>query len=73
MIGFNHKVGKNKVAHVVFADSHVEQLILPSSPSANKLQSLTANLCNGILQIVWPDRAAKDPDKGQRAVDPYPP
>ena len=44
-IGFNHKVGKLHVAHVVFADSHVEELILPANP--NDVMSLTASLCNG--------------------------
>ena len=61
MIGFNHKVGKNKVAHVVFADSHVEQLILPSSPSPAALQNLTANLCNGI-QLTFARGQYLDPD-----------
>ena len=45
LIGFNHKVGKFRVAHVVFADSHVEELMLPKNP--NDIEELTANLCDG--------------------------
>ena len=45
-IGFNHKVGKIRVAHVVFADSHVEELMLPKNPSS-AIEELTANLCDG--------------------------
>lgn len=61
IIGFNHKVGKNKVAHVVFADAHVEQLVLPNTPSLGMLQSLTANLCNGI-QVTYTNGRYVDPD-----------
>jgi len=61
VIGFNHKAGKFRVAHVVFADSHVEELLLPSNPSRGKLESLTANLCNGI-QVTYRKGEYVDPD-----------
>ena len=61
VIGFNHKSGKNRVAHVVFADSHVEELVLPSNPSVDSLQKLTANLCNGI-QLTYTNGQYLDPD-----------
>ena len=45
MIGFNHKVGKIRVAHVAFADAHIEELVIPNN--ANDILDLTADLCNG--------------------------
>ena len=61
VIGFNHKVGKHHVAHVVFADSHVEELVLPANPSVDSLRRLTANLCNGI-QVTYRNGSYVDPD-----------
>ena len=61
VIGFNHKSGKNRVAHVVFGDAHVEELVLPSNPSVDSLQKLTANLCNGI-QLTYTKGQYLDPD-----------
>ena len=61
IIGFNHKVGKKKSANVVFADSHVEQLVLPDRVSADSLRALTANLCNGV-QVTFSGGQYLDPD-----------
>ena len=61
VIGFNHKSGKQRVAHVVFADSHVEELVLPSNPNVEALRRLTANLCNGI-QVTYRNGVYVDPD-----------
>lgn len=46
-IGFNHLVGKRYVAHVSFADGHVEVLMEPRNASKEDLIELTKNLCNG--------------------------
>ena len=61
VIGFNHRSGKFRTAHVVFADSHVEELVLPSNASADSLRALTANLCNGI-QLTYTRGQYLDPD-----------
>lgn len=45
-IGFNHREGKDWVAHVVFADGHVEKLRHPkSSMNESALRDLTEFLC----------------------------
>jgi prepilin-type N-terminal cleavage/methylation domain-containing protein/prepilin-type processing-associated H-X9-DG protein len=46
-IGFNHLVGKRKVAHVVFVDGHVGVLMEPRGSSEADLLSLTRSLCKG--------------------------
>lgn len=47
-IGFNHKKGKEKCAHVAFADGHTEQLMLPRGGLSNAdLKELTKLLCEG--------------------------
>lgn len=46
-IGFNHLVGKRYVAHVVFADGHVDALMEPSGKADADLKSLTKELCAG--------------------------
>ena len=46
-IGFNHKSGKNHVAHVAFADGHVTKLILPKSMGSGEIKTLTTWLCQG--------------------------
>lgn len=47
-IGFNHKSGKNWIAHVVFADGHVEKFRCPSAGlSDSNLKDLTTWLCQG--------------------------
>jgi len=49
MIGFNHKSGRDKVAHVVFADAHTEKIILPKRGlSVGELKELTKWLCKGV-------------------------
>lgn len=45
-IGFNHKVGKNYIAHVCFADGHTEKLALPAGGSSAQLIELTKWLCD---------------------------
>ena len=48
VIGFNHKKGKVKVAHVAFADGHTETLQLPKNGmSQSELEDLTKWLCEG--------------------------
>jgi|GEM_PF-960901 len=48
-IGFNHKIGKNIFAHVVFADGHAEKLTYPRGRmSVSEQQELTRWLCKGI-------------------------
>ena len=37
IIGFNHVAGDKQVAHVVFADSHVEALVLPAKVTVDAL------------------------------------
>lgn len=46
MPGFNHKVGTKWVAHVAFADGHVEGLVMPVLASETELKDLTKQLCN---------------------------
>ena len=46
-IGFNHKNGKNYVAHVAFADGHVTKLTLPKNANASTIKDLTTWLCQG--------------------------
>lgn len=46
-IGFNHRVGKRKISHVVYADGHVGVLLEPSGGSKNDLKDLTSQLCWG--------------------------
>lgn len=47
-IGFNHKKGNEKVAHVAFADGHTEQILLPRhGMSDGDLKDLTKLLCEG--------------------------
>ncbi len=50
IIGFNHRVGKRHVAHVAFADGHVDGVAAPEKKdlSTSKLQDLTCLLCNGV-------------------------
>lgn len=48
IIGFNHKVGNDVVAHVVFADCHVEAIKYPRNGMSEKdLEELTKLLCTG--------------------------
>ncbi|MBR5548538.1 MAG: prepilin-type N-terminal cleavage/methylation domain-containing protein [Kiritimatiellae bacterium] len=57
VIGFNHPNGKRGLfAHVVFADGHIEKLVVPATPSStgwavgidrNELEDLTEWLCKG--------------------------
>ena len=46
-IGFNHQVGKKQIAHVAYADGHVDVVVAPQSPTDAKLKDLTFLLCNG--------------------------
>jgi len=46
-IGFNHRVGKRNISHVVYADGHVGVLLEPSSKSQTDLRELTTQLCWG--------------------------
>ena len=47
-IGFNHRSGRDQVAHVVFADTHVEVIRLPKGgESYGNRSALTKFLCNG--------------------------
>ena len=47
-IGFNHKDGKDYVAHIVFADGHVEKLRQPRTGlNEGDLHELTKWLCEG--------------------------
>ena len=48
-IGFNHKHSNRLVAHVSFADGHVEKLVAPSTFDSSKAEELTKWLCTGIL------------------------
>ena len=47
VIGFNHRVGKRNIGHVVFADGHVGVLLEPAGGSDSDLKKLTTQLCNG--------------------------
>ncbi len=46
-IGFNHRVANRNVAHVAFADGHVDALIEPEGGNKTDCQELTRQLCNG--------------------------
>lgn len=46
-LGFNHKIGKKWIAHVAFADGHVDGLVEPRGASTTDLKDLTTQLCNG--------------------------
>ena len=46
-IGFNHKSGKKWIAHVAFADGHVDGLVQPMGATTSDLKDLTEHLCNG--------------------------
>lgn len=49
VIGFNHKAGKDVVAHVAFADGHVDVIYYPKKGmSKNDLEELTELLCKGV-------------------------
>lgn len=60
-IGFNHAVGKRRVAHVAFADGHVD--VLQYTPqvvgSDSRIKVLTYLLCNGDEVAVNPDEWRK--------------
>ncbi len=47
VLGFNHQVAKRYVAHVVFADGHVEALVEPQGAKDSDLVELAKQLCNG--------------------------
>ena len=57
VIGFNHPNGKHGLfAHIVFADGHIEKLVIPASPAGaawsvvpgrSELEDLTEWLCKG--------------------------
>lgn len=47
IVGFNHRVAKRYVAHVAFADGHVDVLSEPSGASDADLKELAKQLCNG--------------------------
>ena len=48
VIGFNHKSGRDIVAHVVFADGHVDRIIYPRKGlGSGELKNLTQWLCEG--------------------------
>ena len=49
IIGFNHKSGNDLVAHIAFADGHVDQIVMPSKKpfSSSELRKLTKFLCEG--------------------------
>ena len=55
IIGFNHKSGRDVVAHVVFLDGHTDKIVLPmkrgkkTQPQLSKaeMQELTTWLCQG--------------------------
>ncbi len=46
-IGFNHRVGKRNISHVVYADGHVGVLLQPAGGSKKDLVELTKQLCLG--------------------------
>ena len=47
-IAFNHKSGKRRCAHVVFADGHTERLLAPRTSGGLNDEQLTALLCAGV-------------------------
>jgi prepilin-type processing-associated H-X9-DG protein len=46
-IGFNHSVGKRYVAHVAYADGHVDGLLEPTGESESDMKETDGLLCNG--------------------------
>jgi len=48
IIGFNHRVAKRRVAHVAFADGHVDGIPEPEKLTESLLKDLTCLLCNGV-------------------------
>jgi prepilin-type processing-associated H-X9-DG protein len=46
-VGFNHKIAKKWIAHVAFADGHVDGLVQPMGADSADLKKLTERLCNG--------------------------
>ena len=46
-IGFNHRIGKRRIAHVAFVDGHVDAIIAPDGASRTDFRNLTFLLCNG--------------------------
>ncbi len=48
ILGFNHQIGNRYVAHVAYADGHVDVVAAPTSPTEQKLKDLTFFLCNGL-------------------------
>lgn len=46
-IGFNHKTAKRMVAHVAYADGHVDAVMSPEGATLSELRDLTYLLCNG--------------------------
>jgi prepilin-type processing-associated H-X9-DG protein len=48
IIGFNHRLAKRMIAHVAFADGHVDAVIAPDEASLTDLRNLTYLLCNGL-------------------------
>lgn len=46
-IGFNHRVGKRNVAHVVYVDGHVGVLMEPEGADEKDMLELTKSLCDG--------------------------
>ena len=49
MIGVNHKSGRDKVAHVAFADGHTDKIVMPKKGlSTGELKELTKWLCTGV-------------------------
>ena len=46
-IGFNHRVGKRNVAHVIYADGHLGLLMEPAGASEEDMRLLTRNICDG--------------------------
>ena len=47
VLGFNHQVAKRYVAHVAFADGHVDVMIEPKGTSDTDLKELARQLCVG--------------------------
>lgn len=46
-IGFNHRVGRDNIAVVAFADTHVERFAAPPNATSSELEKLTSGLCRG--------------------------
>lgn len=49
IIGFNHKSGNDVIAHIAFADGHVDQIVMQARKpmNAGQLRELTKFLCEG--------------------------